>query len=224
MKKTNELLTVSEDLDQENYDKLLQSGSIAVDCEMTGLNPYRDRLCLVQICDKDGKVYLVRNEQWHAAKVLKAVMADPQITKVFHFAIMDCAFILKNFDVDVKHPYCTKIASKLARTYTDEHSLASIVKELMSIEMSKNEQSTFWFAEELTSKQLAYAANDVRYLLEIRERLEAMLVRKGTLPTGITFSHLNNECQNFIPTLVHLWVNGWDFGREERSAAMIFGR
>jgi ribonuclease D len=100
----------------------------------------------------------------------------------------------------------------------------SLVKELMGVEMNKSEQSTFWLSDKLTEKQLSYAAHDVTYLIEARELLLAMLHKKGDLPTGISYIELNQYCQNFIPTLVQLWINGWDFGREEKSALAIFGR
>jgi ribonuclease D len=217
-------ISLQEDLTEADYNHYRQMGMVAVDCEMSGLNPYRDLLCLVQLCDSSGYIRLVRTADWAKASYLKDLFASSEIQKVFHFAIMDCGFILQYLHTDVKNAFCTKIASKLARTYTEEHSLASLVKELMGVEMNKSEQSTFWMAETLTEKQLSYAAHDVVYLIDARQRLMEMLEKKGSLPTGISYLDLNKRCQDFIPTLVHLWINGWDFGRQEKSAALVFGR
>ncbi len=224
MRKKVDTPSLQEDLTEDDLNRFRQAAVVAVDCEMTGLNPHRDLLCLVQICDRSGTVRIVRTQHWRDAQHLKALMQDAAVVKIFHFAIMDCAFLMQSLGVEVNNAYCTKIASKLARTYTEEHSLVTLVKEILGVELNKSEQSSFWLAEVLTAKQLTYAANDVLYLIELRERLSAMLERKGALPTGVSYVELNQSCQQFIPALVHLWVNGWDFGRQERSAAAVFGR
>lgn len=223
-KKSNDAFSILEDLTDEFYRSVTSKGIVAIDCEMTGLNPHRDLLCLVQLCDQDKNVMILRTKDWHKAKLLKQLLINEDVTKVFHFAIMDSGFLMTKLSVEVKNAFCTKIASKLVRTYTDEHGLAALVKELLQIEIDKSEQSTFWLAEELSLKQLRYAANDVLHLIEIKEILEKMLEQKGTLPTGISYSELNRRCQNFIPTLTHLWINGWDFGRQEKTGINIFGR
>ncbi len=223
-KPLNDLSSVIEDILDSDLDRFRTAGLVAVDCEMTGLNPHRDLLALVQVGDREGFVRLVRRRDWRNARNLITLFTDPKVIKVFHFAIMDCAFILTHLGVETANPYCTKIASKLARTYTEEHSLSGLVKELFALEMNKSEQSTFWLADQLSTKQLTYAAQDVLYLPELRERLEGMLAKKGDLPTGPSYSEMNRKCQAFIPSLVQLWVNGWDFGRETRAATMIFGR
>jgi ribonuclease D len=223
-KPLNDLSSVIEDILDSDLDRFRAAGLVAVDCEMTGLNPHRDLLALVQVGDQEGFVRLVRQRDWHNARNLIALLADPQVIKIFHFAIMDCAFILTHLGVETANPYCTKIASKIGRTYTEEHSLSGLVKEFFGIEMNKSEQSTFWLADQLSAKQLTYAAQDVLYLIDLRERLNEIIVKKGNLPTGISYADMNEKCQSFIPSLVHLWVNGWDFGRENHTAAAIFGR
>ncbi len=224
LKKSEGDFPILEDLTDEFYHSLFLDGIVAIDCEMTGLNPHRDMLCLVQLCDQDKNVMILRSKDWHKAKLLKQLLINEEITKVFHFAIMDSGFLMANLSIEVKNVFCTKIASKLVRTYTDEHGLAALVKELLQVELDKSEQSTFWLAEELSPKQLKYAANDVLHLIEIKRILEKMLEQKGMLPTGISYLELNQRCQNFIPTLTHLWINGWDFGRQEKTGVSIFGR
>ena len=221
--KTQEIILLN-DLEQEFVDVIQETGIVALDCEMTGLNPHRDLLCLVQLCDVQQRVRIVKTQNWRKVPHLAQILEDDKIIKVFHFAIMDCGFLMKNVGVEVANAYCTKIASKLVRTYTEEHGLSSLAKELLQIDMDKSQQSTFWLADELTTKQLKYAANDVLYLLELRELLEEMLIQKGELSTNISYQSLNRRCQAFIPTLTQLWVNGWDFGRQERAAVNIFGR
>lgn len=223
-KPLNDLSSVVDDLLDSDLDRFRTAGLVAVDCEMTGLNPHRDLLCLVQVADREGFVRLVRRADWPNARNLIALLGDPKVIKVFHFAIMDCAFILTHLGQEPANVYCTKIASKIGRTYTEEHSLAGLVKEFCGDELNKTEQTTFWLAEQLSPKQLTYAAKDVLYLLDIRDWLEEIITKKGRLRTGITYEELNRRCQAFIPNLVHLWVNGWDFGRDTRLAAMIFGR
>ena len=223
-KPLNDLSSVIEDILDSDLDRFRAAGLVAVDCEMTGLNPHRDLLALVQVSDREGFVRLVRRMDWPNARNLIALLADPQVIKIFHFAIMDCAFILTHLGVETANPYCTKIASKIGRTYTEEHSLAGLVKEFCGDELNKSEQTTFWLADQLSAKQLTYAAKDVLYLIELRDWLEKIIEKKGRLPTGITYEELNHRCQAFIPNLVHLWLSGWDFGRENHTAAAIFGR
>jgi ribonuclease D len=154
-------------------------GSVAVDTETQGLNPQRDRLCLVQLSAGDGTAHLVQPDPaTYDAPRLKALLTDPAVLKIFHFARFDLAVIEKYLGVTVNPVYCTKIVSKLVRTYTDRHGLKDITAELLGIELSKQQQSSDWAAEKLTQQQLAYAAADVLHLHALKEKLDAMLVRE----------------------------------------------
>ena len=153
---------------------------IAIDTETLGLNLHRDRLCLVQLSGGDGTVHLVKFDgKSYSAPHLKALLTDPRTLKIFHFARFDVAVLEKYLGVETNPIYCTKIASKLARTYTDRHGLKDLVGELLGIELSKQQQSSDWGAAKLSESQLAYAANDVVHLHAIRAKLEEMLVREG---------------------------------------------
>lgn len=154
-------------------------GGVAVDTETLGLNPHRDRLCLVQLSAGDGTAHLVQFDGDYAAPRLKALLGDPQVLKIFHFARFDLAVLAKHLGVLAQPVYCTKIASKLARTYTDRHGLKDVAGELLGIELSKQQQSSDWGARDLSQAQRAYAASDVLHLHAIRERLDAMLDREG---------------------------------------------
>ncbi len=210
------------DLLESDVMRIKKSKAVALDTETAGLNPHRDPLYLIQVCDQDGVIDFVKTKDWQAAHNLHRILTDSAIAKVFHFAIMDCAFILKNLGVLPQNLYCTKIASKITRTYAPAHTLAVLVEEMMGVTLNKKQQSTFWGREPLTTEQLEYATNDVKYLLEIKARLEDILVQKEMLPTGISYIELNQKCQAFIPFLVHLWLNGWDFAKEDQAS--IFGR
>lgn len=155
-------------------------GSIAVDTETLGLNPQRDRLCLVQLSSGDGSAHLVQvDPKTFDAPRLKALLSDPTVLKIFHFARFDLAAIEKYLGVAVAPVYCTKIVSKLVRTYTDRHGLKDLAAELLGVELSKQQQSSDWGAPTLTQQQLAYAAADVLYLHALKEKLDAMLAREG---------------------------------------------
>jgi ribonuclease D len=215
-------MNIQDDLSDKDLDRLLETKMVAVDCEMGGLNPLRDSLYLIQICDPNKTINVIKSKDWQSAVNLRKFFAAEKLVKVFHFAIMDYAFILNHCKVSVQNPYCTKIASKLARTYTNSHSLASLLEEFLRITKDKSCQTTFWGWDEFSKEQIEYATKDVLYLLEIRQRLECILAAKGNLPSGISFLELNAQCQSFIPTLVHLWINGWDFGKEDPNS--IFGK
>ena len=153
---------------------------IAIDTETLGLNPHRDRLCLVQLSGGDGTVHLVKFDgESYSAPHLKALLTDPRTLKIFHFARFDVAVLEKYLGVETNPIYCTKIASKLVRTYTDRHGLKDLVGELLGIELSKQQQSSDWGAAKLSESQLAYAANDVVHLHAIKAKLDEMLVREG---------------------------------------------
>jgi ribonuclease D len=179
---------------------------VAIDTETMGLNPHRDRLCLVQLSagGEDGACHLVRFApgRYHAPR-LTALLADPQVTKIFHFARFDLAVFRRYLGVTVAPVYCTKVASKLVRTYTDRHGLKDLCHELLGVELSKQQQSSDWGAAELTPEQLDYAAADVRHLHALKERLDALLVREGR-------DALAAACFAFLPARAELDLGGWD--------------
>lgn len=221
MQRPKTLFALQEDLTDDDLERLLACEAVAVDTELTGLNPNRDLLCLVQICDDDRTVNFLKTRNWAACENLKRLLLDPGVIKIFHFALADCSFFLTNLGVTVQNAYCTKIASKIARTYSPEHSLSVLVKEFFRVDLDKTQTSTDWLRDDLTPEQLKYAANDVLWLIDLKRELEGILSRKGNLPTSLTYEELNARCQTFIPNLVHLSVNGWDFGREDRNS--VFG-
>ena len=180
------------------------SGSVAIDTETMGLNPHRDRLCVVQLSGGDGSADVVQVPKGHAdAPHLKALLADPAITKIFHFARFDIGVLYQAFGVMPQPVYCTKIASRLSRTYTDRHGLKDLVRELLNVDLSKQQQSSDWGSEQLTEAQLAYAASDVLHLHGLRERLDAMLAREGR-------TQLAQACFDFLPTRAKLDLQGWE--------------
>jgi len=181
--------------------------SVAIDTETMGLDPHRDRLCVVQMSNGDGSADLVQVPKDHGkgkadAPNLKALLADPKITKIFHFARFDLAALYNTFGVMPQPVYCTKIASRLSRTYTDRHGLKDLVREVLNIDLSKQQQSSDWGAEGLSEAQLAYAASDVLHLHALRERLDAMLAREDRLG-------LAQACFEFLPTRARLDLQGW---------------
>jgi len=178
--------------------------SVAIDTETMGLHPHRDRLCVVQLSNGDGSADVVQIPKGHTdAPNLKALLANPKITKIFHFARFDIAALDNAFGVMPQPVYCTKIASRLARTYTDRHGLKDLVRELLNIDLSKQQQSSDWGSQSLSEAQLAYAASDVLHLHALRERLDAMLVREGRV-------RLAQSCFEFLPTRARLDLQGWD--------------
>ncbi len=180
------------------------SGAVAVDTEALGLKPHRDRLCLVQLSGGDNSAHLVQFDgaDW-AAPRLKALLTDPSIVKIFHFARFDVAILQKYLDIAVSPVYCTKIASKLARTYTDRHGLKDLCAELAGVELSKQQQSSDWAAAELSQQQQIYAASDVLYLHELKARLEHMLERQGR-------TVMAQSCFDFLQTRADLDLAGFD--------------
>jgi len=180
------------------------SGSVAIDTETMGLNPHRDRLCVVQLSSGDGSADVVQIPRGHTdAPHLKALLADPNITKIFHFARFDVAVLFHTFGVMPQPIYCTKIASRLSRTYTDRHGLKDLVREILNVDMSKQQQSSDWSAPGLSEAQLAYAASDVLHLHALRERLDAMLAREGR-------SAYAQACFDFLPTRARLDLEGFE--------------
>ena len=177
--------------------------SVAVDTETLGLVARRDKLCVVQLSAGDGNAHLVQMDRGsYDAPNLKALFANPDVTKIFHYARFDVAVIKQYLGVDTHPIYCTKIASKLTRTYTDRHGLKDLIKELLGIELNKQQQSSDWGAHVLSDAQKQYAAQDVIYLHEMKARLDQMLAREGRL--GIA-----KACFDFIPTRAALDLAGW---------------
>jgi ribonuclease D len=179
------------------------NGSVAIDTETLGLNPLRDRLCLVQLSGGDGTADLVQIAPGQrAAPNLTRLLADPSVTKIFHFARFDIAVLFHTFGVMTEPLYCTKIASKLTRTYTDRHGLKDLAKEMVDIDLSKQQQSSDWASETLSEAQLAYAASDVLYLHGIKAKLDERLEREGR-------AALAGACFRFLPTRAELDLAGW---------------
>ena len=177
--------------------------AIAIDTETLGLKPWRDKLCLVQISCGDGNAHLVQvDRSTYAAPHLKAVLADAKVKKIFHFARFDIAALKHHLGVDTQNIYCTKIASRLVRTYTDRHGLKDLVKELLGIELDKQQQSSDWGAHILSEQQKKYAAQDVLYLHELKARLDQMLEREGR-------KAIAQSCFDFLPTRAALDLLGW---------------
>jgi ribonuclease D len=177
--------------------------SVAIDTETLGLIPQRDRLCVVQLSAGDGSADIVQIAPGQRrAKNIEKVLADPGVTKLFHFARFDLAILSHTFGVMAAPVYCTKIASKLARTYTDRHGLKDLVRELLGFELSKQQQLTDWGADTLTEAQLAYAASDVLHLHALRQRLDAILEREDRLAIA-------KACFAFLPARARLDLLGW---------------
>jgi ribonuclease D len=183
----------------------LDLGSVvAIDTETLGLNPHRDKLCLVQLSSGDGNAHLVQiDRETFQAPRLKAMLEDPNITKIFHYARFDVAVLKHYLGADVAPIYCTKIASRLCRTYTDRHGLKDLVRELLGIEMNKQQQSSDWGQAILSDAQKQYAAFDVLYLHELKSRLDMMLARENR-------TELAQACFGFLPVRAALDLQGWE--------------
>ncbi len=178
--------------------------AVAVDTETLGLNPHRDRLCVVQLSSGDGSadvVQIARGQQ--EAPNLAKLFADTSKPKIFHFARFDVTVLRHYLNIQVTPVWCTKIASKLVRTYTDRHGLKDLTRELLGVDLSKQQQSSDWAAEQLSEAQLSYAASDVLHLHRLKARLEAMLEREGR-------EHIARACFEFLPVRAELDLKGWD--------------
>lgn len=177
---------------------------VAIDSETMGLDPRRDRLCLVQLSAGDGDAHLVKIAQGQTeAPNLCRMLADPSVEKLFHFARFDVAALYNAFAVETKPVFCTKIASKMVRTFTDRHGLKVLVQELVGVDISKQQQSSDWGAAELTDAQMEYAASDVLYLHQIKAELVKRLERENRIG-------LAQACFDFLPTRAKLDLLGWD--------------
>lgn len=177
--------------------------SVAIDTETLGLNPHRDRLCVVQLSAGDGSAEVVRIAKGQArAPNLERLLADETVKKLFHFARFDIAVMAQAFGVMTANIYCTKIASKLVRTYTDRHGLRDLCREQLGIDLSKQQQSSDWGAETLTEAQVAYAASDVLHLHALKAKLDVLLMREGR-------EQLAQSCFAFLPSRARLDLMGW---------------
>ncbi|OSQ50122.1 ribonuclease D [Thalassospira alkalitolerans] len=177
---------------------------VAIDSETMGLNPHRDRLCVVQLSSGDGDAHLVKFDgENYEAPNLKKLLADSSVLKLFHFGRFDIAVMDKYLGVRCAPVYCTKIASKLVRTYTDRHGLKDLVRELAGVNLDKQQQSSDWGSADLSEEQIAYAASDVLYLHKAMEELDRRLAREGR-------TELARACFDFLPTRATLDLGGWD--------------
>jgi ribonuclease D len=177
---------------------------VAIDTETMGLDPRRDRLCVVQLSSGDGHAHLVQIERGQTrAPNLERLLTDPQTLKLFHFGRFDIAALQKAFGVVTAPVWCTKIASRLIRTFTDRHGLKYLLQELVNVDVSKQQQTSDWGASELTEAQKEYAASDVLYLHRLKTELEARLLREGRM-------ELAQRCFDFLPTRAELDLMGWD--------------
>lgn len=184
----------------ENYNV---GNSIAIDTEAMGLNTQRDRLCLIQLSTGDGNADIIQIAAGQtAAPYLKTICENSNILKIFHFGRFDIALLKRALGIDVNHVYCTKIASRFARTYTDQHGLKMLCRELLNLDIEKQQQSSDWGKRNLTEEQLHYAASDVIHLHALKEKLDEMLIREGR-------KRLAEECFKFLPTRVDIDLHGW---------------
>jgi ribonuclease D len=180
------------------------TNSVAIDTETMGLNPHRDRLCVVQLSPGDGSADVVQIPMGHTdAPNLKKLLADPKIVKIFHFARFDLAALYNALGVMPSPVYCTKIASRLVRTYTDRHGLKDLVRELMNVDLSKQQQSSDWGSQSLSDAQVSYAASDVLHLHGLRDKLNVMLAREKR-------TEMAQACFDFLPTRAKLDLSGWE--------------
>ncbi|HLD77214.1 MAG TPA: ribonuclease H-like domain-containing protein [Rickettsiales bacterium] len=185
-------------------DDLDLGNSIAIDTETMGLKTKRDRLCLVQISAGDGNAHLIQfDDKNYNAPNLRKILSNNKVLKIFHFGRFDIAALNHYLKIDVRNVYCTKIASKLVRTYTDAHGLKSLCDELLSVEISKKQQTSDWGSEEISQSQIKYAAQDVLYLHQLKEKLDEMIKREGR-------EEIFESCLQFLPTRAKLDLIGFD--------------
>ena len=184
-------------------DNLDLGAVVAIDCETMGLNPKRDRLCVVQLSSGDGNAHLVQVSKGQtSAPNLCGMLEDPNVLKLFHFGRFDIAAMFEAFGALASPVYCTKIASRLVRTYTDRHGLKNLLQELLTVDISKQQQSSDWGAKKLSKAQIEYAASDVLYLHQLRGSLNQMLIREGRMTIA-------QRCFDFLPTRAQLDLAGW---------------
>ena len=200
---------IHDDIPEGIFNNFMKLEKIAVDTELHGLTMNRDQICLVQLCDQEKQVCLVRPKRDGGYSRLKSLMENKDVLKVFHFALTDVAFFKTSLNIEVTPFCCTKVMSKLIRTYTQNHGLKDLHMELLGIQMEKEQQQTNWAESDLSQNQLKYAANDVLRLLEIFERLQKMIISRNRLPGGKSISELNETAQSMLPGMVELLVHGY---------------
>jgi len=201
--------TLSADISNKLLEMYLAEPEIAIDTELHGLRLYRDEVCLVQICDDKKNVCLVKPEHKQIPPNLKRLLTDQHVIKVFHFALSDIAFFKTSMNIDVGPFRCTKVMSKLIRTYTQGHGLKDLSMELIGHDLNKDQQQTNWAQNNLSSKQLEYAANDVLELVQIYRKLTEMMDNRPPLSSGTTINELNIKAQAMLPSLIDLLINGY---------------
>ncbi|MBO9540521.1 ribonuclease D [bacterium] len=190
------------DLTPELFEAYAKSAYLCADTETTGLNPHRDRLCLIQLCNEDGLTTVLQVSSYDMPLLVKLLEAERPL-KLFHFARFDLAMLRHHLGAKITHVYCTKVASKIARTFSGKHGLKDLTKDLLGVELDKSVQTSYWGADDLSPAQLAYSANDVRYLIPLKEKLDAMLVREGRMDLALA-------CMQHLPTLIQLDLQGWE--------------
>ena len=201
--------SITSDIPDNLLELYLSKQEIAIDSEFHGLRLYRDEVCLIQICDDKKNVCLVKPDTNKVPPNLKQLLTDSGVTKIFHFAISDVSFIKTSLDIEVTPFCCTKVMSKLIRTYTQGHGLKDLCLELLGHELNKEQQQTNWSENDLTQKQLEYAAKDVLDLIQIYKKLSQMMDNRPPLSTGTTIRELNIKAQSMLPGLVELLIHGY---------------
>ena len=197
------------DIPDNIIESYLSESEIAVDTELHGLRLFRDEVCLVQICDDKNNVSLIKPVNNQTPPNLKRLLTNPDLTKVFHFAISDVAFIKTSLNIEVEPFVCTKVMSKLIRTYTQDHGLKDLILEVHGKQINKEQQQSNWDDVKLSEKQLEYAANDVIYLIRVYRKLLDMMHERSPLKSGITICELNHMAQSILPGLVELLIHGY---------------
>ena len=197
------------DIPDNLIESYLSESEIAVDTELHGLRLFRDEVCLVQLCDDKNNVSLIKPVNNQTPPKLKRLLTDSNVTKVFHFAISDVSFIKTSLNIEVNPFCCTKVMSKLIRTYTQDHGLKDLILEVHGKQIDKEQQQSDWNSNDLTVKQLEYAANDVLYLIKIYRKLLDMMHKRSPLKSGITIIELNVKAQSILPCLVELLIHGY---------------
>ena len=201
-------LKVLPDIPDALLQKYLSCDLVAVDTEMDGLQLRRDQVRLVQLCDPEGNVALVRPNPPKAPPNLKKLLTTRSVTKVFHYALADVTFLRASLGIRVAPFVCTKVMSKLSRTYTEQHSLKTLTLEFLGIDLSKTNQTSNWSGD-LTPEQLEYAANDAIYTMKVFNALKTLVEARGKMPSGITLKQLNDKAQAMLPVMVELVLNGY---------------
>ena len=201
--------TLIPDIPDNLIESYLSESEIAVDTELHGLRLYRDEVCLIQLCDDKKNVSLIKPKNNQTPPNLKHLFADQNVQKIFHFAITDVAFIKTSLNIEVKPFFCTKVMSKLIRTYTQDHGLKDLILEVHGKQINKEQQQSNWEDSNLSQEQLEYAAKDVLYLVKIYRKLLEMMNSRSQLKSGINICELNQKAQSFLPGLVELLINGY---------------